>query len=461
MHMLRALLALSLATPLGSAVAQSLCDSLATAEGARCISVSAPENWTTRRGRSLSLRVMVLPPLPRGSAATQPPLVLIQGGPGVAGLPMARTFAPLADLRQGRELVFFDARGVGESGALTCEGLPHDRNDGLLPPKLIAECHRRLSGKADLAQYTSNAIARDLDGIRQQLGWERFDVAGFSGGTRVAMNYARLFPTRARTIVLDGVVPYDADMTTEAGHYVDRAIDWLIQGCEKNSDCRRAYPFLRAQYDSLSQRLRARPAPVSVGGQRFTYGTWELAYTLRGMLYGPPAARVPRLITQAQQSGDLTELATLYFNRTAWVTVGTGIPLYLGIYCGEDVPFERASSTPSSGTLMGDAFHRQYAAACAEWPIQRVDSSFRRPLASRHRVLLFSGERDPVTPPAYGERVARSLPNARHITIPHGGHSVQSPCKARVIDAFLRGALDERISVCILNQPQPVFETPR
>ena len=438
-----------------------MCDSLGVAERARCENVAVPENWTTRQGRTLSLRVLLLPALPAGSAATQPPLILIQGGPGVAGLPMARTFAPLRDLRRGRELVFFDARGVGESGALTCEGLTHDRGEGLLPPKLIAECYRMLRGRADLAQYTSNAIARDIEGIRQHFGWPAMDVAGFSGGTRVAMNYARLFPTRARTIVLDGVVPYDADMTTEAGHYVDRAIGWLIQGCEEDAGCRRAYPSLRAQYESLSRRLKARPAPVSVGGQRFTYGTWELAYTLRGMLYGPPAARVPRLITQAEQSGDLTELATLYFNRTAWVTTGTGMPLYLGIYCGEDVPFERATASPSASSLMGDAFHRQYAAACAEWPIPRVDSTFRRSLASRHRILLFSGERDPVTPPAYGERVARSLPNARHITIPHGGHSVQSPCKARVIDAFLRGTFDERTSACILNQPRPVFEIPR
>ena len=58
--------------------------------------------------------------------------------------------------------------------------------------------------------------------------------------------------------------------------------------------------------------------------------------------------------------------------------------------------------------------------------------------ASDIPALLFSGERDPVTPPEYGARVAKEPDSrAHHIVIRGGGHADQSPCKTQVIAAFL------------------------
>jgi fermentation-respiration switch protein FrsA (DUF1100 family) len=53
-------------------------------------------------------------------------------------------------------------------------------------------------------------------------------------------------------------------------------------------------------------------------------------------------------------------------------------------------------------------------------------------------VLILSGGLDPVTPPANGTAVARTLPNSRHIVAGGYGHIV-SPhaCAPRLIAAFV------------------------
>ena len=56
-------------------------------------------------------------------------------------------------------------------------------------------------------------------------------------------------------------------------------------------------------------------------------------------------------------------------------------------------------------------------------------------------VLLLSGEFDPVTPPRYGEAVARTLPNARHLVLRGQGHGVLGVgCTPRLLAEFLERA---------------------
>ena len=56
-------------------------------------------------------------------------------------------------------------------------------------------------------------------------------------------------------------------------------------------------------------------------------------------------------------------------------------------------------------------------------------------------VLLLSGGLDPVTPPAYGAEVAKTLSHSRHIVALGYGHNV-SPhaCAPRLIAAFVEEA---------------------
>lgn len=61
------------------------------------------------------------------------------------------------------------------------------------------------------------------------------------------------------------------------------------------------------------------------------------------------------------------------------------------------------------------------------------------PVASALPVLLLSGDFDPITPPAYAERLRPTLSNARHVVFPAGAHgqAMSDPCANRLIEAFL------------------------
>jgi fermentation-respiration switch protein FrsA (DUF1100 family) len=77
-------------------------------------------------------------------------------------------------------------------------------------------------------------------------------------------------------------------------------------------------------------------------------------------------------------------------------------------------------------------------AVCNEWPRGPIPADFAQPVVSATPVLLFSGALDPVTPPAYGELVAKTLGNSRHIVAGGFGHIV-SPhaCGPRLIASFV------------------------
>ena len=49
-----------------------------------------------------------------------------------------------------------------------------------------------------------------------------------------------------------------------------------------------------------------------------------------------------------------------------------------------------------------------------------------------------SGELDPVTPPEYGDRVAKGLPNARHLSLKGQGHNVfATGCMPKLVGQFI------------------------
>ena len=149
-------------------------------------------------------------------------LVLNPGGPGGSGLEFLQWFGPFVadtDLLDGFDLVSFDPRGAGVSAPVRCED---DLDDAwnLLEPgiesaegvarmvddneALVAACLERNGAMVD--RVGTNAVARDMDLLRQAMGEEQVSYLGYSYGTRLGAAYAGLFPDRVRAMVLDGAV---------------------------------------------------------------------------------------------------------------------------------------------------------------------------------------------------------------------------------------------------------------
>ena len=87
--------------------------------GLRCTSVTVPENRATGKGRTIALRVAVLPARRAGRAAD--PVFFLAGGPGQAASVFLSDPNLASDLLgERRDLVFVDQRGTGGSNGLLC-----------------------------------------------------------------------------------------------------------------------------------------------------------------------------------------------------------------------------------------------------------------------------------------------------------------------------------------------------
>jgi proline iminopeptidase len=100
------------------------------------------------------------------------PAVVLHGGPGGGISPFLRQLHDPAHYR----IVLFDQRGCGQS-------TPH----------------------AELAENTTWDLVADMESLRQHLGIERWQVAGGSWGSTLALAYGQSHPERVSELVLRGI----------------------------------------------------------------------------------------------------------------------------------------------------------------------------------------------------------------------------------------------------------------
>jgi len=141
---------------------------------------------------------------PRGPR--QGAMFALAGGPGEAASPYifdwAFTFAPAL---RNRDLVVFDQRGTGLSGALRCRGLfvPVTRTP-LEQAQAAERCAQTLGPRR--AFYTTRDSVDDIDAVRRAVGVDKITLFGVSYGTKVALGYAAKYPQHVERLVLDSVV---------------------------------------------------------------------------------------------------------------------------------------------------------------------------------------------------------------------------------------------------------------
>jgi proline iminopeptidase len=107
----------------------------------------------------------------RAPAATQPPIIFVHGGPGVAD--MAHDAPALAALATDRDVYVYDRIGTGASSRL-----------------------------ADPAGYTTARVVEDLEAVRAHTGAPRAVLMGHSSGTGFAAAYAQEHPDHVAALVL-------------------------------------------------------------------------------------------------------------------------------------------------------------------------------------------------------------------------------------------------------------------
>jgi pimeloyl-ACP methyl ester carboxylesterase len=435
-----------------------------------CGKLTVFEDREKRTGRTIDLNIVVLPAFDQKTKAE--PVFDLAGGPGASSAERADFYAgPGKVYRRRHDVVCVDQRGTGQSNRLA---IPREKTaqyylSEMFPIDYVREMRRALEQRADLTKYTTSIAMDDLDDVRAWLGYDRISLFGGSYGTRAALVYMRQHPQHVRSAILLGVAPTDLKMPLHHAEAGARAMDLLLGECEQDAACHAAFPQIREDWKNALAQLDKQPAhveyspanaaPTTVEIQRGVFGE-----KIRTWMYGrDKAARIP-LIVHYAANGDFAPFLQQAIGPSIPDFVADG--MYLSVTCAEDVPFinQEEAAKLNADNPFGNYRVFQQTRACGMWPRGEIPADFLEPVSSNAPVLIFSGNMDPVTPPKYGEEVARHLPNSKHVIIAEAGHGVDgltdSGCIDRIAIEFLDKGDAKNLDVsCVERMAPPPFTT--
>ncbi len=436
-------------------------------DDAYCGSLTVPEDRSVQDGRTLSLKVVVLPALSRTPAPD--PLFFLAGGPGQGAATMADMIGQMfGRVQTDRDIVLVDQRGTGGSGGLECASTD-DSLSGINEPSAVALDRLKscLAGYgADTRMYTTPIAMDDLDAVRAWLGYDRINIYGGSYGTRAALAYLRHYGAHVRSVVLDGVAPPDLRLPLFAARDAQRALDRMFAACETDEACRSRHPRLGERVAALFARLEAAPPRVSLAHPRtgavepVTMTAQVLASIVASALYSPlTTSMLPELLTRAERDDFQGLVALAMVGDSAAENMSVG--MHFSVICAEDVPriTEAEFDAVTTNTLFGRHLMRQTVEACGFWRAGTVPPEYFTPVTSDVPTLMLSGDLDPITPPSWGTTVARTLPHSLHVIAPQTGHGVAaSGCGIRMVADFLAaGTADGLDTSCVEAMTRPPF----
>lgn len=444
--------------------------------GFECATVELPTDYDRPRGPTTTVALTRLPASDPESRKGS--LFFNFGGPGGEGVSTLHQISDLVvtpEVRERYDLVGFDPRGVGLSDPALCyddaadeaaafEGLPAfpvtraEERAFVRQSARIARACRDEAG--DVIRHASTAnVARDLELLRRAAGDDTLAYQGYSYGTYLGATYARLFPDRVGSMVLDGTVDVDAysganrdprsvGARLAQGPAAEEAFDAFLEQCRLAGE-RCSLNALGDPSDvvgELLERLRTQPVTLDVQGTAVEY-TYSLAISsIFLQLYSPSsfAGLSDFLVLLAQGGGEpsTTLQRQLAPAQERYTSLGSSLAqlcvdsrsilppaAYPALADREDrlAPrFGRFRSwvgvqCPQIGLRDGDAF-------TGPWT-QTTDAS----------VLVIGTRLDPATPYANTRPFAENFADARVLTVEGYGHTTLgvSACADSVVARYL------------------------
>lgn len=440
-----------------------------TCAGGDCATVNVPVDHADPDGEQLDIALI------RTSTARADErigtLLVNPGGPGGSGVDLARYLLLPEAVTDRFDIVGFDPRGVGASQALDChdhlramyDADPTMADDAdreaflAVSQEFVDDCADR---HGDLLEYMGTVeVARDLDLIRQALGDDELNFLGYSYGTVLGQQYARLFPEEVRTMVLDGLVDPSEDGLDGAVAQAlafEEALDRFITWCDER---RCVGEDTGSLVDRVIDESDSDPIPSSEGARPATRGVVSLA--IAQALYADWMwSDLAFALTEAD-AGDGTSLVELtddYLGRIGDDYLG-GLEVYFAVGCVDSpwpddphVVFDAAASTGERAPRIAEAIVNDYV-RCSLWPAEPDPlESIPTDAVDLAPILLVSTTGDPATPHATAVALAASIPNAGLLTHRGEGHTIVGsgdPCvDGAATDYLVTGRLPESDLTC-------------
>ena len=427
------------------------------------------EDREAQEGRMIHLDVVVLHAT--GLDVKPDPVFVFAGGPGANVSGYDGGYAK-SWIREERDIVLVSQRGTGGDNRLDCRLTAPDDDlqayfDPLFRTDTFRICLEELKEKYDLTKYSTCMAADDYNEVRLALGYDKINLTGGSYGTRMAFVYMRRHPETVRAALLNGVAPIAFKNPLFHAPGFHQAVRLLMAECANDPECYAAFPNLEEEYETILAQLEHEPAvvhvthPLTKEQVPIRLSREAFVEALRTMMYSNNR-QVPYLIHQAFE-GDFAPFAQAGLRSNWSIHRLLALGMLLCVTCAEDLDriTEEEIVEIAVGTDMGDGRVRRQKAVCEFWPRSEIPDNYGEPVSVDVPVLLISGNLDPVTPPRWGEEVARIMPNSVHLVSP-GAHGVGNPCLRDIQKQFLEKGTGEGLDTsCVETLKAGRFRIPK
>ena len=439
-------------------------------ENIECGNLYVPENRHKAASRQITLPVMIYHS--RSSHPAADPVIFLPGGPGGSSVANKHSGKqnPFLDTR---DQILLEPRGAKmATPALECPRINtlkgeisaghHRRDADSALTQAAAQCRADLSAQGiDLDGYTSAETAQDIEDLRLALGIAQWNVIGHSYGTRLALTYLRDHPAGVRSLILDSVLPPEANFDESASANLWRALHVVFDRCGTDSTCHGPYPHLALDFAALLARADKTPLktaqpvmgsdnkPVVIGGA-------EIVDAVYSALHNPDQIPdIPAIIEDAY-AGKADTLAGLVKDNQG--PSGFSWGLRLSVWCSEEMPFEKPAlveaQTAMSQGLGGIDERTASVAMCKAWNVASGDAREALPVTSDVPVLIMTGQFDPDTPPDWGRGLIANMPNAQVVLMPGRSHGAGfNRCGGALEMAFINDPTAPLDTTCVLKMP--------
>lgn len=460
-----------------------------------CVTIDVPLNhFDPADTRTIPVVFAVLP----ASGERKGMFVTATGGPGSSGVLLADSYSAGFDpsIFESFDVVFFDPRGMGMSGGLTCPAAAtayyQQEASGLTPQQeqalkqaastFVSDCVNKLSSTELLPYLGTRQAVEDLELFRQIIGDEKLWLYGESYGTQYAQTYAAAHSEHLAGLILDATVDLTLSGTEYYAQQAQAFNDTLVAAltaCNEDPSCAEQMGGdAVAVYDQLAARLSQGPIsfkfPLANGRvqtRKFTLS--DLEYIASSQVYGESDRMMfTRALAAYATNGEIVTLARLlYIDLAVDPQTLDIIPddswsdaVFYGVECQDygypgATPDERAElyldavdpfeiSIPRLASILyGDL-------PCAYWP--NASSDLTRPdylFAEGVPTLVLGATADPATPYSHGVNVYQHLADAYLITTEGGPHvtfGYGNECPDALVTNFLVNDVVpvERETVC-------------
>jgi pimeloyl-ACP methyl ester carboxylesterase len=411
-----------------------------------CATMTAPLDYKNVKGETIDIAMIRIP---ASEAETKGVVLTNPGGPGASGFD---SFVIAGEYEVSRlrlyefDYVSFDPRGVDRSFGLKCYTdkeldltmMTDETPDTDAEKKVVEEAEKIGDGCIEkygekLRHFSTENTARDMDLMRESMGFEQINYLGFSYGTYLGGVYATLFPEQVGAMVLDsafdpaGDTPEEDALTQAVGfnETYNRFGEW----CEDNDKCAFTTSDFNADWLALEKKLDT-DSIVTRSGRFVNHNVLETA-TIQAFYSESTWPVLAKALQDARngKGAGLLALADVYNGRDEdghYSTSSNSRPL---ISCASGI-VDKGSKNPAK--MLKTAKQK------APWYFRNAEKSWFEesdcgkpfndvePIELRYSgdasIIVIGGDKDPATPFRWAEKMSKNLKGSVLVKYTGEGH---------------------------------------